>query len=191
MDYKKQTVKGRHVEEEGYAMAALLVTLLVMGVLSSIMLPSWSQAAKREREAELVFRGEQYSRAIRLFQKEHPGVFPLNLETLVEQRFLRRLYKDPMIENGEFLVLYQATEKDLRTTKLDQEPDDQAGIPVARPTGGIIGVVSKSTKPSLLLYNGSSAYSEWEFIHATSDTEAGLVGLQKRRIGPSVSSSVP
>ena len=191
MNYKKQTVKGRHVEEEGYAMATLLVALLVMGVLSSIMLPAWSQAAKREREAELVFRGEQYSRAIRLFQKEHPGVFPLNLETLVEQRFLRRLYKDPMTENGEFLILYQATEKNLRTTKLGQEPGDQEGIPVARPQGGIIGVVSKSTKPSLLLYNGRSAYSEWEFIHAIADTEAGLVGLEQRTIGPSLSSRVP
>ena len=171
MGYKKQVVEGRYAEQGGYAMAALLVTLLVMGVLLSIVLPSWSQAAKREREAELVFRGEQYSRAIRLFQKEHPGVFPLNLETLVEQKFLRRLYKDPMTENGEFLVLYQTSKINRGLGRLGQEADYQSEIP-----GGIIGVVSKSTKSSLLLYNGRSTYSEWEFVHAFASTEAGLVG---------------
>ena len=191
MGYKKQVIERRYAEQGGYAMAALLVTLLVMGVLSSIVLPSWSQAAKREREAELVFRGEQYSRAIRLFQKEHPGVFPLNLETLVEQKFLRRLYKDPMTESGEFLVLYQTPKRNQGIARLGQETGYQSEIPMTETPGGIIGVASKSTKPSLLLYNGRSTYSEWEFVHAFASTEAGLVDQPQRTNDPSAFSGFP
>ena len=45
-------------------MAALLVSLAVMSVLMSAALPAWRHQAQREKEAELVFRGEQYVRAI-------------------------------------------------------------------------------------------------------------------------------
>ena len=38
-------------------MAALLVSIAVMGILMSVALPAWRQAARREKEAELVFRG--------------------------------------------------------------------------------------------------------------------------------------
>ena len=45
-------------------MAALLVALAVMSLMLSMALPVWHHAAQREREAELIFRGEQYARAI-------------------------------------------------------------------------------------------------------------------------------
>ena len=54
--------------ERGYAMAALLVTLAIMTILLSIAMPVWRHEAQREKEAELVFRGEQYARAIALFR---------------------------------------------------------------------------------------------------------------------------
>ena len=54
-------------------MAALLVSLSVMGLMMSMALPVWSHAAKREREAELIFRGEQYARAIVLYQRRVAG----------------------------------------------------------------------------------------------------------------------
>ena len=54
-------------------MAALLVALAVMSVLMTALLPAWRFQARREKELELVFRGEQYVKAIeRLFR---PRVF--------------------------------------------------------------------------------------------------------------------
>ena len=50
-------------------MAALLVVLAVMSLMLSMALPVWHHAAQREREAELIFRGEQYARAIILYQR--------------------------------------------------------------------------------------------------------------------------
>jgi type II secretory pathway pseudopilin PulG len=78
-------------------MAALLVALSVMAVLASAAMPTWKQMSQREKEAELIFRGQQYARAIGLFQRRAgPGVNPPNLDVLLQQRFLRKKYKDPI-----------------------------------------------------------------------------------------------
>lgn len=82
-------------------MAALLIGLSVMAVLMGAALPVWSQQMKREREAELIWRGQQYARAVGLFQRKYANTFPPTIDVLVEQRFLRKKYKDP-ITNEDF-----------------------------------------------------------------------------------------
>ena len=89
-------------------MAALLVALAVMSLMLSMALPVWHHAAQREREAELIFRGEQYARVIMLYQRQTPGAYPPAVETLVEGRFLRRSYRDPMTAGGEFRLILQS-----------------------------------------------------------------------------------
>ena len=89
-------------------MAALLVVLAVMSLMLSMALPAWHHAAQREREAELIFRGEQYARAIMLYQRQTPGAYPPDVDTLVEGRFLRRAYRDPMTAGGEFRLIRQS-----------------------------------------------------------------------------------
>jgi type II secretory pathway pseudopilin PulG len=83
-------------EQRGYAMAALLVGLSVMSVMMAVALPVWSHATRREREEELIWRGEQYKRAIMLFQRKFANTFPPNIDVLVDQKFLRKKYKDPI-----------------------------------------------------------------------------------------------
>jgi type II secretory pathway pseudopilin PulG len=90
----------------GYAMAALLVGMTLMAVFLTVALPAWTTAAKREREAELIFRGQQYARAVALFQRKYANTFPPNVDILVNEHFLRKKYKDPMTKDGEFQVLY-------------------------------------------------------------------------------------
>ena len=82
--------------QRGYAMAALLVGLSVMSVMMAAALPVWSHATRREREEELIWRGEQYKRAIMLFQRKFANTFPPTVDILVEQKFLRKKYKDPI-----------------------------------------------------------------------------------------------
>jgi type II secretory pathway pseudopilin PulG len=89
--------------QRGYAMAALLVSIAVMTLLMSVAMPVWRTQAQREKEAELIFRGEQIARAINLYtRKMGGGNFPPTLEVLVQGRFLRKLYKDPMTEKGDW-----------------------------------------------------------------------------------------
>jgi type II secretory pathway pseudopilin PulG len=85
-------------------MAALLVALSVMSVLMAVALPVWSHATRREREEELIWRGEQYKRAIMLFQRKFANTFPPNIDVLVEQKFLRKKYKDP-ITRDDFQII--------------------------------------------------------------------------------------
>jgi type II secretory pathway pseudopilin PulG len=82
-------------------MAALLVALSIMAVMMTVAMPVWKQASQREKEDELVFRGLQYVHAIGMFQRKYANAYPPNIDVLVEQRFLRKKYKDP-ITNDDF-----------------------------------------------------------------------------------------
>lgn len=79
------------------------IFLLMLGLMVAV--PVWQTQIQRELEEELIFRGEQYVEAVRLYQTKNPGQFPSNFEDLLEERFIRRLYRDPMTENGEWNVI--------------------------------------------------------------------------------------
>jgi type II secretory pathway pseudopilin PulG len=87
----------------GYAMAALLVGLAVMAVMMTVALPVWRHEAQRRKEDELIWRGNQYVRAIRLYQYKFSAL-PPGVDVLVEGHFLRKKYKDP-ITNDDFDLL--------------------------------------------------------------------------------------
>ena len=169
-------------------MAGLLVMLGVMGILSSMLLPVWNQAAKREREAELIFRGEQYARAVELYQRRYVGANPQDFETLVEQRFLRRMYADPMTKDGEFRVIYFSQVADVRGEPAtadrpgESTSDATSGARTTEPIrfgddqeGGVVGVVSRSDEDSLRVYNDRETYDEWAFVYAPSASAPGGV----------------
>jgi len=90
--------------QHGYAMAALLVAMVIMAIMMTVAMPVWKQTAQREKEEELIFRGLQYTHAIGLFQRKYANAFPPNVDALVEQRFLRKKFKDP-ITNEDFQPL--------------------------------------------------------------------------------------
>jgi type II secretory pathway pseudopilin PulG len=167
----------------GYAMAALLVGMSVMAVLMSALLPVWTHMATREKEEELIFRGKQYARAIGLFQRKFANTAPPTIDVLVEQRFLRKKYKDP-ITKDDFLPIYanQGVLQAPGTSPVAQRPGQQAsatlstpaqqqtqpsgvGSTGAGPQGGVIGVMSKSKDASIKLYNGRNHYNEWAFVY--------------------------
>ena len=161
----------------GYAMAALLVSLVTMGVMMSMALPVWSQAAKREREAELVFRGEQYARAVALYQRRFAGAYPPDVDSLVEQRFLRRRYKDPMMDDGQFQIIYQTQAARIggaAATAPRPGPGDRSTFRDRFPSRG-----SEE-------YNGPTRRSDWsgeqEYRHIAADllrrNEVQRVGLR-------------
>src|SRR5207344_2107286 len=80
------------------------VAMSVMAIMFTVVMPVWKQTARREKEEELVFRGRQYVHAIGLFQRKFANAFPPNIDVLVEQRFLRKKFKDP-ITNDDFVPI--------------------------------------------------------------------------------------
>ena len=86
-----------------------MVLVAVINITVAAALPSVSQAMRREREAELIFRGLQYAEAIRVFQLRN-GRYPQSLRELLEinPRCIRQLWTDPFNDDGEWgLVLAQ------------------------------------------------------------------------------------
>ena len=90
--------------DRGYAMAALLVVMSVIAIVLATTLPVFSTMARRERETELIFRGQQYARAVMLFQRKYGNALPPNLDVLLNERFLRKQFKDP-ITNSDFQLV--------------------------------------------------------------------------------------
>lgn len=180
----------------GYAMVALLVAMSVMAVVMSALLPMWTTMARREKEAELVFRGNQYARAIALFQRKFANAAPPTIDLLVEQRFLRKKYKDP-ITNDDFQPLYanqavvpgapggagpqQAGRQQDGRQPVSPAPGGQLiqpgfGATGATAAGGIIGVTSKSKETSLRVFNGRTRYNEWAFVNVQTSQRVGQPG---------------
>jgi|WetSurMetagenome_2_1015567.scaffolds.fasta_scaffold60072_3 hypothetical protein len=100
--------------ESGVIFIWILVSFFVMAVLLIAGVQPASIMAKREKEAELVFRGEEYVEAIRSFQQEHGGAYPTKLKQLLEQgpkkhRYIRRLYKNPFDVEGKWILLGPGT----------------------------------------------------------------------------------
>ncbi|HZP49166.1 MAG TPA: type II secretion system protein [Vicinamibacterales bacterium] len=178
-------------------MAALLVAMSIMAIMMTVAMPVWKQATQREKEEELIFRGMQYAHAIGLFQKKYANAYPPSLDVLVNEKFLRKKYKDP-ITNDDFapLLVGQNGQGGTQIGAAGRSgapgsaptPQTQAGgrgptIGTSAPGGpgggstggGIMGVTSKSKEKSIRLYNGRSHYNEWQFVW-TQQTQAPGVG---------------
>ena len=93
--------------EEGYVLFCIVVAFVILSIFMVAAVPLWQKLVQREREKEIIFRGYQYMQAIELYQRKFPGAYPQKLELLVEQKFLRQLYPDPMTEDGKWRVIRQ------------------------------------------------------------------------------------
>jgi type II secretory pathway pseudopilin PulG len=186
-------VKRRHDGQRGYAMAALLVALSIMAIMMTVVMPVWKQTTQREREEELIFRGKQYVHAIGMFQRKFANAYPPNIDVLVEQRFLRKKFKDP-ITNDDFVPIpvgqgvpgapqqpggqrgatgstAAGGGRQTQTPTSTQPGGGRTGGPgisagsTGQTSGGISGVTSKSKDQSIRLYNGRGHYNEWAFVY--------------------------
>lgn len=93
--------------QRGYVLLVILLMLVIAMLALLSMAPAIAQQIRREREEELIRRGRQYAVAIKRFYKKF-GRYPTSLEELENSnrmRFLRRRFKDPMTESGEWRLI--------------------------------------------------------------------------------------
>ena len=143
--------------QRGGALLVVLVTVALLGLATAKAGQSWKAVMQQAREAELLWRGQQYQQAIQSYYQVKHGaqqMFPNKLEDLLRDprfpgtvRHLRKLYADPM--TGEDWVL------------------------IKDPAERIIGVRSASTlepfkqegfPEELEDLAQKSSYDEWEFV---------------------------
>lgn len=153
-------MRSSQSDSGGFALVVLMVILGMTAIWMTAAFPSWKHNATREKEAELVYRGQQYVRALNLYQRKMgPGASPQSFDQLYEQKFLRKKYKDP-ITNDDFLPLYRSG-----TPQGQGQPSGGQQQPTGPGQGGaLMGVQSKSTATSIMVYNGATHYNEWQFI---------------------------
>jgi hypothetical protein len=130
----------------------------------------WITMMKREREAELLYRGHQYRRAIASYVESVPGArqYPLRVEDLVkdprnQKRHLRSAYMDP-ITGGPFhavpcrdRIKGVYSPSDAMTLKHDNFPPEYEG------------------------FRATSLYREWVFLY-----EPGAPGSAPPPVSPAV-----
>lgn len=96
--------------EQGYALVLMMFFLALLVLSTVVAAPTVLSSIQREKEAEMVWRGKQYTRAIRMYyMKMHR--FPTALDDLTKPkqglRFMRQAYKDPMnTVDGSWRLIY-------------------------------------------------------------------------------------
>ncbi len=187
--------------QAGYTLVALVMVIAVMSIMMAAAVEIVSFQAQREREAELIFRGEQYVEAIRLYRQKY-GRYPMRMKELWEAdpRVLRREWKDPITGSEEWGLVFLGQEGQQlagpgpgRRSPLDPPRPQATGTPAFgdRPGGGepgpggggervgpIIGVHSLSKDASIKIYKGRATYDTWEFVYNEADNQDGSGGPQ-------------
>jgi type II secretory pathway pseudopilin PulG len=167
---------GRHAGSRGFSLPALMAMLAVMAIALSLALPSWTYLNRNDKEEELIFRGRQISNAIARFQRKNGNALPVSFEQLVQGKYLRKAYKDPMSADGKWRILRPGEGGPRPPTRPPlggsaqptPSPAPSSTPPVfggnsGTQTGPIAGVSSLSAETGLRLVNGSQTYSQWVF----------------------------
>lgn len=125
--------------ESGYILLTLIFFVAVLAISLATILPSIRQEILRDREEEMIHRGTQYTRAIRLYFKRN-GRYPAKIEDLENTnnlRFLRKRYKDPTVKGED-----SAPEADFKILRFG-DPNVHLTLGAQGPTGqGLPGAVA-------------------------------------------------
>ena len=163
--------------ECGFTLAAVVVIMALMAIFLTVAVETASFQQRREKEEELIFRGNQVVEAIRLFRARN-GRFPINLSELVvaKPRVLRKKWPDPMTGVPDWEPVFLGEEGTTvagggvgpGVTPSPGATPSPGPVTTPKPgpgakTGAIIGVHSRSCDEAIKLYDGRTRYCEWKF----------------------------
>jgi hypothetical protein len=102
--------KTRRRTEAGYTLLLVVFMVATMLIAAAIATPNIITEGRRQKEEVMIWRGNQYARAIGLYYRKF-GKFPTKVEDLTNQtngvRFLRQAYPDPMNKaDGSWRFIY-------------------------------------------------------------------------------------
>jgi type II secretory pathway pseudopilin PulG len=156
--------------QRGFTYLTILFAVALMGIGLALTGEVWHTAALRDKEAQLLYAGSQYRRAIERYYLGGLRQYPRSLEDLLKdprkpntERYLRKLYFDPLTGSPEW------------------------GI-VKGPDGGIMGVHSLSELKPIKsagfdlrnrAFEGAAKYSDWKFVYDPASQQMQLPGTQQ------------
>jgi hypothetical protein len=96
---RKREVRKSNVSQDGYALLLMVFFVAMLLFTVSVATPRLLTLERREKEKEMVWRGKEYVRGIRLYYRKTRRL-PTQLDDLYLPktgiRFMRGAYKDPM-----------------------------------------------------------------------------------------------
>src|SRR3984893_11045731 len=108
---RKRTRYRAPSREDGYALMMVIFFTALMLIAVTVAAPRILLEGKREKEKEMIWRGHQYTRGVKLYYRKM-GRFPPSIDDLTKPktgslRFMRQAYKDPMNgEDGSWRLIY-------------------------------------------------------------------------------------
>jgi type II secretory pathway pseudopilin PulG len=177
----KSEIRNPKSPEAGYTLVAVVMLVAIMSIMMAVAVQTVSFQMQREREAELIFRGQQYVEGIRLYRQKF-GRYPMRMKELWEAdpRVLRQKWTDPITGSDQWGLVFLGQEGQQvggpggPTAPGQQRPQT---TPTRTPTfgdrglggggekiGPIVGVHSLSNDTSIKIYEGRTQYNEWKFV---------------------------
>ena len=145
---------GRH-GQHGAVFMAMLVTVAVVAVMLMEVGTLWSSVLQRERESQLLARGDEIRRAIGLYYSAG-NTYPKTLEDLVLdrrqptiKRYLRKVYDDPLTGRADWGVVPGPGDTIMGVFS------QAAGTPFKQ---GDFAVIDQG-------FTGQGSYQGWVFLH--------------------------
>jgi type II secretory pathway pseudopilin PulG len=112
----------------------VLLTLLFFAAAVAFMLamalPRSAMQAQRVREETLIYRGEQYKRAVQLYFRKYQK-YPESLDDLEETdriRFLRRRYKDPLTGEDQWRLVHMGSDGRFKDSLIHDLEEEGEGL---------------------------------------------------------------
>lgn len=188
--------------ERGGVLAALMVAMAVMGILTAVAAQWWSDVKRRDDEAEMIFRAREIARGILAYRKDR-GALPTELKQLLEpgnkgQYFVRREYKDPLVKDGKWGLLFagpagnvfdpnSSTPIDPGQLPMGETPaqDNPGGLGTLQRSAGsgqevgglpIVGVKSLCKDEPFRILDEKTKYADWQFHIFQLEGTAGQPG---------------
>jgi len=156
--------------QRGATLMVVLLMMIIMGLAAGIAGNTWKNVMQREREEELLFRGDQYRRAIESYygkqQGGAKGAFPKSMQDLLKDpralqtvRHLRVEYKDPF--TGED---FEPVREGGKITGLAGASQSLAGIRGVKSTSSQQPFRQKGFSAPYEEFNGAATYGDWKFV---------------------------
>lgn len=101
----------RRARQQGYALLLVIFMATMLLIFATMAAPNIKIEGQREKEKEMIWRGRQYARAVKLYYRKM-GHFPTSIDDLTKPkvgslRFLRQPFKDPMnTQDGSWRLIY-------------------------------------------------------------------------------------
>src|ERR1039458_1655933 len=132
------SIRRRKPSEEGYMLVVVIFMLALLMLSFTVAAPAVRKEIQRDRDVEMMHRGKQYARAVRLYYKRF-GAYPPNVDALVQHngiRFLRKKYIDLTTGKEDWKIIRLGQQK-TQTLGFFGQPIGGSGVPIGGvPMGG-------------------------------------------------------